>query len=319
MVEADIIAQLAKRFPSKEAASGIGDDAVLLNGLLISQDLLLEGVHFSLDYFSPEALAHKALHANLSDIAAMGGTPKNIMLGLSVPVRCAQDDSEWVHRFLEKLCDLCEQHSIKIIGGDTTQSAHDLVINITIFGEPGERILTRSGAKPGDKICVTGFLGESNAGLKVFQQAILGFDGLKNKHCYPEARIQEGQWFAQQQGVTATMDLSDGLFLDLPKLCAASQCGARVNLECLPVSDEMKNFANALGEDATEIALEGGEDYELLLTIDSAQYASIQQAYQKVFQTPLTCIGEVLDDQSMYYFSENIAIKPNVHPFTHED
>jgi thiamine-monophosphate kinase len=309
--EADIIAGFKRAFLVPDYVVGIGDDAAVIyqddgTALLITKDMLLEDVHFRHKYFTADALAHKALHANVSDIAAMGGEPKYLLLGIALPSDVLPD---WVQEFTTSFARKCQEFGITLIGGDTTRSHTGIVISITLLGDATkEKIKFRSYAKPGNIIAVTGFLGEAYAGLQDLEhdrQSILC-----DRQLYPTARLKEGQWFAAQASVTAMMDISDGLALDLPKLIHASQVGATVEASKILLSPAL----NQSGYDPLSCALSGGEDYELLLTITADAWPELLQRHQQQFTTPLTAIGTI----TAHGF--NINGMPSglpIQPFTH--
>lgn len=300
--EYTIIDRIAHQFPRKtQDYLGIGDDAAALfnppSPLLITQDLLVEDVHFRLSYFSPEALAHKALHANLSDIAAMGGRSQYMLLSLSIPDSISSD---WLNRFSDHLTHLCQLHQVTIIGGDTTKSPDKLYISITLLGTSDHPIKLRSGAKPGDIICVTGNLGDAYAGLLALEKNLPGREYFKNKQLFPEARIQESIYFGKIEGITAMMDISDGLYIDLQNLCKSSSVGAEINMEAIPHSAEIE----------IETAIQGGEDYELLLTVEP-------NALEKLQPYSIYPIGYTTENSSINYNYKNKKIDPKITPYLH--
>lgn len=232
--------------------TGIGDDCAIFRphgsneDLLFTTDLLLEDIHVRRNTHEPEAIGHKALARGLSDIAAMGGEPRFCLLSLAVP-RWA--DAQWVRRFYRGLLRLAAQTDTTLAGGDLAR-ARRLVCDITVCGRvPKGTALLRSGAKPGDRIYVSGTLGGSALGLRVKKGKA------RRRHLWPEPRLRLGQFLRERLHASAAMDLSDGLSLDLHRLCAASHVSAAI--EAPPV------FRGATMEDA----LHGGEDYELLFTI----------------------------------------------------
>ncbi len=271
--EFGLIEKISAMFPAPAGTKGIGDDcAVLQRGdgfdTLVSTDLLTEGIHFLRDRIPPRDLGWKAAAVNLSDIAAMGGTPVGTFLSLALPKDC---DDAFLDAFFQGYADAAEVYVTPLLGGDTCASAGALTLNVTVLGEcPHGRALLRSSARPGDLIYVTGNLGDSAAGLKAILDRIPGSAGtrsLMRRHYHPIPRIAEGLELAASEGAGAAMDLSDGLGSDLRHILKASGCGARIDVNALPLSPELKHFCQETGADPLELALCGGEDYELLFTL----------------------------------------------------
>jgi thiamine-monophosphate kinase len=313
--EFNIIDRIANQFPRQtKNYLGIGDDAAAIFQppnvpFLITQDLLIEDVHFRLSYFTPEALAHKTLQVNLSDIAAMGGRSQYALLGLSIPDHLSSD---WLARFLNHLTKLCQTHKVIIIGGDTTKSPDKFYISLTLIGIADGNIKLRSQAQVGDIICVTGNLGDAYAGLLALEQNIMGLDVLKNKLLMPNAKITEGIVLGKAAGVTAMLDISDGLYIDLENLCRASSVGACIDTEMLPVSSELvENIHQITDLSPLQMAIHGGEDYELLCTIDADVFSTIQA------QCQLYPIGYITADKSICYLQNGQKIDPQIIPYSH--
>jgi len=275
---------------------GIGDDAAAWQGdastQLATVDSFIQDVHFSLGMAPWSELGWKAMAANLSDIAAMGGVPRYALVALALPDHTEVED---VTALYKGMVELAEQFGVTIVGGDTS-SAPLVVITVTILGGTINRdksILTRSAAKPGEKIAVTGELGAAAAGLemltKKLQFAPKTTASLKMAFFHPFPRIAEGQLLVEQ-GVKATIDISDGLISDLGHICKASQVGAQIEVDRVPIKPVVKaNF----GDRALEMALSGGEDYELLFTgsID------VIDRVKKEVSCPITIIGEIMADK----------------------
>jgi thiamine-monophosphate kinase len=250
---------------------GIGDDAAVLNlagsEFCVTTDLLVEGVHFDMSYTSPRDLGIKAMTANLSDLAAMGALPRWGFLSLGLPPRPSR---RLVESIFSGVMEMCRKYGLTLAGGDTVR-APQMLINLCLIGTVDTRApVLRSGARPGDAVCVTGVLGSAAAGL-----AWLSSGGAVDDeaaawavaaHLRPQPRIAAGRVLAQSERVHSMMDLSDGLATDLARLCEASQLMARVDEKLLPMADEAPGLAEKLGADASEWALTGGEDFELLFT-----------------------------------------------------
>ena len=295
--EDQLVQRIAKALASKSRARlalGIGDDAALLvprvgYATVLTCDWFLEGSHFLRDKHPPDSIGWKCLARAVSDVAAMGAEPTHFLLSLALPATLT---GPWLDRFLRGLARAARRFDCQLAGGDTTRS-DKILINVTVVGEVRSgRAVLRSGAKPGDLIYVTGRLGEAEFGLRSFRRGrnISHRNSLSvKKHLYPEPRLAIGRWVAGKRIATSMMDLSDGLSSDLPRLCAASRVGARIVADRLPkaktpVEKHLKEL------DLTELALNGGDDYELLFTVRPSQARRLPPAFQGV---PLSCIGEI--------------------------
>ncbi|MCL0057670.1 thiamine-phosphate kinase [Dehalococcoidales bacterium] len=272
----------------------IGDDAAAWYGdastQLATVDSFIQDIHFSLAIASWKDLGWKALAANLSDIAAMGGIPRYALVSLALPGDTEVDN---VTALYQGMIELAQQFGVAIIGGDIT-SAPLVAITITVLGSTGNRdILTRSAAEPGEKVAVTGELGAAAAGLEMLNKQ-LQFDPeatmcLKNAYLHPYPRITEGQLLVEH-GVKTAIDISDGLISDLKHICKLSQVSARIEIDCVPIKPKVKtNF----GDKALKLALSGGEDYELLFTANT----EVINKVKKIATCPITVIGEIIADK----------------------
>lgn len=256
-----------------DLAVGIGDDCAVLGGaqagLVVTTDLLVEGVHFDLGLMSPADVGHRAMAANLSDLAAMGANPAWGFLSLGLPPR---PQASLVAELVGSLVDQGRTHGLKLAGGDTVR-APQVVINLCLLGTMGNLApLLRAGGRLGDAVCVTGALGGSAAGLAWLQAGRDPADAAAASavaaHRRPTPRMAAGRALAESGRVHAMMDLSDGLASDLARLARASGLGARVEADLAPVDPAARAVALALGGDALGWALAGGEDFELLFTCD---------------------------------------------------
>lgn len=274
---------------------GIGDDAAVVRPprgkMLATVDTLVEGVHFDLSYTKPRELGRKAMAVSLSDLAAMGAKP----LYALVSVGLKQEMSRF---FVEELYigirELAREYGVDVIGGNTVQSPTVLLVDVALIGE-GDRCLTRSGASPGDVICVTGQLGNSAAGLNLLKR--LGRSNIDRKlrrlvasHLTPVPRVKEARII--MKAVTSSIDLSDGLGVDLHRILKASKVGAVIEENKLPISRECREAAKYLSTSHLKWALFGGEDYELLLTIRSREVEPSRKRLKQM-GVLLTPIGEV--------------------------
>lgn len=282
---------------------GIGDDCAVLfksDGVsqLLTTDSLVEHVHFTQLTATAQEIGYKAVVVNISDIAAMGGLPKFILLSLSLP---RQLPNEWFDSLLLGVAEAASEYDVLLIGGDLNASNNDIVIGVTAIGEAEDKkICYRSGAKPGDFIVVTDELGDSLAGLLSLENK-QGFTSLEKRHLRPQARINEGLWLASSGHVTAMMDLSDGLSQDLPKLCQSSRAGAFVEVEKIPYSLELKKFAKYTEVSLFDLAIVGGEDYSLLLTVAPRELDKLKVGYQEKFGKSLYSIGRITSEREIRY------------------
>jgi len=293
----DLLAKMAYSARDKHLIIGIGDDAAVWHGdtsiQLATVDSFIQDVHFSLAIASWNELGWKALAANLSDIAAMGGVPRYALVSLALPGHTEVED---VTDLYKGMIELAQQSGVTIVGGDTS-SAPLVAITVTVLGSTrsqDKRILTRSAAKLGEKVAVTGYLGAAAAGSDMLTKK-LQFDpevtaSLKGAFLHPYPRIAEGQLLVEQ-GVKTAIDISDGLISDLKQICKASRVSARIEVDRVPIQPAVKaNF----GDRALELALSGGEDYELLFTASAEVIDKVRTAAS----CPITVIGEIIADKA---------------------
>ncbi len=280
---------------------GIGDDCAVLEPgpgrrLLVTTDLLIEDVHFRRCWATPEDIGWKALAVNLSDIAAMGGQPRWVVVALACPEGVTLEEAQAFHAGLGGLA---AAHEVVVVGGDTSASPAGWIVNVTLLGEAVAPLL-RSTARRGDVVAVTGSLGRAAAGLALLEHG--GPGGVpsaaaadtREAHLRPRPRLREGQWLAAAGGVTAMIDLSDGLATDLAHVATESGVGARVDLERVPVADGAREVAAALGRDALAWATGGGEDYELLLACEPDAFDRLARGLAASTGTRLTAIGKIV-------------------------
>lgn len=281
---------------------GIGDDAavtVVRPGfhLVTTKDMLVEGVHFLLQGQSARALGYKSLAVNLSDLAAMGALPRHAFVGLALPMDTSLAFVLDLYRGMKELAD---RFDVTICGGDTVRSPGPVVISITVQGEVEEgKALLRSGAKPGDIICTTGPLGASAAGLLLLlseDRKGLGQDvheAALNAHFFPVPRVREAMFLAASGAVRAAIDLSDGLLKDLQEICEQSRCGAEIYEDRVPVHGAAAVIGRAFGKNPLDLALSGGEDYELLLCVDPAGWDALASSFYEEFRLELLSLGRI--------------------------
>ena len=304
--EFGLIRQLKQQWPSSSPwiIKGIGDDAAILKTrqgqqFLISTDVLIEGIHFDLAYQTPKDVGWRAGAANLSDIAAMGGTPLYLLVSMAVPVRVPPQHIRELYRGIQAACRPC---NVELIGGDTSSSPSQIFLSLTIVGTVrANRALTRNKAEIGDRIYVTGTIGDANAGLRILQthstkgrrfrpSAVEKF--LIRRHLRPAPRIHVGQLLVDRKLAHAAIDLSDGLSSDVGHVCEESRVGAEIRAEALPLSSQLRAFAQRHKTDPMKIALQGGEDYELLFIAPPKHHQKVLRVSEQT-GVPITCIGEI--------------------------
>jgi thiamine-monophosphate kinase len=296
--EPELIARMqfaASSNPTLSFPLGIGDDAALFAAkpgyqTILTCDWFLEGSHFLRDKHPADAVGWKCLARAISDVAAMGGESRCFLLSLALPSSHA---GRWLDEFLLGLRRAARKFKCPLMGGDTTRR-REILINVTVVGEVrAGRAMLRSGARPGDIIFVSGRLGEAEASLRLLRgkgsARINKKDPTLRKHLYPEPRIALGRYLSSGRIATAMMDLSDGLSSDLPRLCAASGVGARIAAAQLPAVD-LTAGRSAKKTDRLDLALNGGDDYELLFTVPPSKARRLPPTFQGI---PLTAIGEI--------------------------
>ncbi|MBA3423446.1 MAG: thiamine-phosphate kinase [Rubrobacteraceae bacterium] len=286
MDEFDVIQSLSKMLPSPppEVLVPIGDDCAVLRlggtEWVAAADMLVSGHHFE-GWATPEDVGYKAVAVNVSDVAAMGGTPRFVLVSGGAP------DPETALRCMRGVIKACDELGVYPLGGDTTR-ADSLTVDVSILGELSAPPLLRSGARPGDLLAVTGELGASAAGLLALQGGERVPERLVRKHLRPEPRVETGL-AAARLGVHAAIDLSDGLASDVRRICERSGVGCNIGLERLPVADDTRRLAGKMGHDPQKLAATGGEDYELLLAAPERTL----EALGEESGVPITVVGEV--------------------------
>ena len=284
--EFGLIERISRQFQPRNSSSvkGIGDDAAVIDVgthyQLVSTDMLLEGIHFDLAYVPLQHLGYKAIAANVSDIAAMNGTPQQVVVSLGLSNRASLEAVDALYSGIRAAC---ENYQVDLVGGDTSASAAGLVISIAVIGSVAkEKVVYRSGARPHDILCVTGDLGAAYTGLLVLQREkevflsnpdtqpdLEKFEYVVGRQLKPEARMDIIHELAERQLVpTAMIDISDGLASELLHIATQSNCGIKIFEDKVPIDTETYNVASLdFKIDPITCALNGGEDYELLFTI----------------------------------------------------
>ena len=287
-------------------AAGIGDDAAVMTlpkkcVCLVTTDILIEDTHFRLDYTDPLRLGKKALSINLSDIAAMGGTPQYFLLSMGLPFHLR---FRWIKELFRGVQQVAEQYNLSLIGGDTAL-ARKLTINITLIGrgKAGE-VIYRKGAQAGDQIMVTGTLGNAALGLRILKShkgdssisraRDSDLDELIEKQLSPTPRIAEGRLIAKNHLASAMIDISDGLMADLGHILEESNAGAQIWISRLPLSEAYRRKASQYASTDIDLATCGGEDYELLLTTPRKKGGKLLRLFNQS-GLQITPIGDIVD------------------------
>ncbi len=296
-----LIALVRERLPRAPAwvAIGLGDDAAVVeperNTLdVFTTDALVEGVHFDRAYTAPAAIGHRALAVNLSDLAAMGASPRAALLSLVLPPALLLSDFE---ALIDGFLALAAAHGVTLAGGNITRSPGPLLVDVTATGSVRRRrVLTRSGARPGDDVWVSGAVGAAAAGRGSLA-GVLPRDpamaACEAAFLRPEPRIRLGMLLGRNGAASACIDLSDGLADGLHQLSLASAAGIEIDAEAVPVAPPARAWFAALGEDALISAVTGGDDYELLFTVRPRHRSRFRTVRQQVGAVPLTRIGVV--------------------------
>jgi thiamine-monophosphate kinase len=296
------IRRLAASRTNSRVLTGIGDDCAVLRltgntgnpaDVLVTTDFSLEGVHFRRDWHPAASVGHRCLARGLSDIAAMGGNPVAAFLSLALPPNLSQ---AWIGAFIAGLLRLGKKYGVTLAGGDTAQSPNGILADIVVLGTaPKGKALLRSGACPGDRLYVTGELGGSAAALRMMEER-LGKEGKLRpndypRHFFPDPRLEVGRILREKSFVTAMVDTSDGLSTDLAHICEESGVGAELQAESIPRAKVGKPRQLV----SLELALHGGEDYELLFTAPTAKKVPSRIAGVKVTQ-----IGCIIRERRMF-------------------
>ncbi len=298
---------------SAELIVGIGDDAAAFRTssdllTLLTTDVLIEDVHFKLDYFTFQQLGWRALAVNLSDIAAMGGSPKYAVFSLGLPEKIRVEAVEEFYQGAKKVGD---KFQAAVIGGDTTQSPDRLFISVTVVGEvEEEKLMRRSGARVGDAVFVTGTLGGAQAGLQLLKSnnnpplkggvpstADLKRGVLTDKHLTPQPRINEARFLVQNFPIHSMIDISDGLASEINHICKQSDVGALLNAHEIPIDSASQEAADFFKNKPLNYALTGGEDFELLFTASEEVANELQKKFREKFGYKCARIGTIKNQE----------------------
>lgn len=293
----------------KSVLVNIGDDAAVIEPskdklLIFTTDTLMEKVHFDLRYFSFEQIGWKAMVANLSDIAAMGGLPKFALVTIGLPHSISVEN---VISIYDGMNEAGKRYKCKVIGGDTFFSPKGIFISIALLGEVEKEFLVkRKGAKKGDLICVTGDLGEAQAGLEFLKKYPYRKPALVKKHLTPFPRISEARTLVKTLKISSMIDISDGLSSELFHLTEENNLGAMIYEEKIPISPNCTKASNLLKRSPLLWALSSGEEYELLFTIRRKERAKLEKINEKV---KVSVIGEMLEKKEGVFLMERSGKK----------
>jgi thiamine-monophosphate kinase len=284
---------------------GPGDDAAAIEPVrgaleVLTTDAQVEGVHFDRRFVPPDAIGHRALAVNLSDLAAMGARPRAALLSMALPGALEIVAFE---RIVDGLLDLAGRYHVALIGGNITRTSGPMVLDVTAIGTVHRRkILTRAGARPGDEVYVTGTLGEGACGLLRLQDALNGVDGMAPveheqeralRYLKPDPRVRAGVLLGGNRAATSCMDLSDGLADGVRQIAQASSVGMTLDAAAIPITAESREWLSRTRRDPIDLALRGGDDFELIFTCRPRQAGRLRSVRRHLGDLPITRIGVV--------------------------
>jgi thiamine-monophosphate kinase len=304
-----LLARIRGRVPAAPAdvLTGIGDEAAVVAAgrneqTVLTTDALVEGVHFDRRWSTPADVGHKALAVNLSDLAAMGATPRWALLSLVLPDTWSVED---VDALVDALVTVADRERVSLVGGNVTRTAGPLVVDVTAIGlvRP-RRVLLRSGGHAGDDVYVSGTIGAAAAGLEMLRAGVGEADDVEYARCIarhrrPESRVRLGRAVAQARAARAAVDLSDGLADALRQMATASGRGVIVDAAALPIEPGARRWWDAAGRDAVDAALSGGDDYELLFAVPRASQGRLRGVRRHVAEPALTRIATLTKDRAL--------------------
>lgn len=305
--ERALIARITARLATAPwVVVGPGDDAAVIEPVrgaldVITTDVQVEGVHFDHQFVPPDAIGHRALAVNLSDLAAMGATPRAVLLSLVLPDAL---DVAIVDGMLDGFLALAAEHHVTIVGGNISRSPGPMMVDVTAVGAVRpRRLLTRAGARPGDAVYVTGTIGDAAVGWQVLQQGRLWCAVCQERYLRPQPRVRAGTLLGRNRAASACMDTSDGLADAVRQLAEASQVGIALDARLLPMGDEVRRWHGAHGSSAidsvVDTVLGGGEDYELLFTVRPAHQGRLRDVRRSLGGLPITRIGVTTKDRAL--------------------
>ncbi len=321
--ERELISRIQQQLPPVPSwiPVGIGDDAAVVeperNRLeVFTVDAVIDGVHFDRRFTPPDAIGHRALAVNLSDLAAMGARPRLVLLSFALPADLPLADFDGI---VSGIAQLAGREGVAVAGGNLTRTPGPLTIDITAVGTVKRRsVLTRGGARPGDLVYVSGSIGAAAAGLGLLQR-----DGLPlanacvERYLRPTARIKTGLLLARNRAASACVDLSDGLADGVRRIAEASGVGVTIDTSSIPVDTDTRRWFDSIGQDAMQAALCGGDDYELLFTVRPRQRGRLKAALLHG-GVPLTRVGVCTADRALLLqATPDAAPTPLPDGFTH--
>ena len=320
--ERELIAQIRARVPAAPSwlTVGIGDDAAVAQperGALeiLTTDALVEDVHFDRRFSSPADIGWKALAVNLSDVAAMGGTPRLALLSLALPAAMGIDE---IHALIDGFLALAADARVALAGGNITRSPGPLMVDVTVTGFARPRhVLTRAGGRPGDDLYVTGAVGAATAGLRWLQARgagnrhagagdPAGIEACAARHRRPEPRVRAGALLGRNRAASACMDLSDGLADAVRQLAEASGVGAAIDASAIPIPDAAREQLGRSGEDPVLSAIAGGDDYELLFAVPRRARGRLATVTRQARGLPITRIGALTREPAVVLLRDGV-------------
>ena len=305
-----ITARLAASLPAPSWVKvGPGDDAAVLEPErgaydVLTTDAVVEGIHFDRAFVPPDAIGHRALAVNLSDLAAMGALPRAALLSLALPPSLDLSDFE---QLVDGVLSFASSHRVTLIGGNITQTSGPLTVDITAIGAVRPRkVLTRAGARPGDTVYVTGSLGEAAVGLQMLRVGEAdASDSCVVRYLRPQPRVRAGMLLGRNRAASSCMDISDGLADCVRQVADASGVGMTLDASALPISAEVRDAQARRGQDALGLALSGGDDYELFFTVRQAHRGRLRMVCQQLGDLPITRIGVVTKGRDLMVRDES--------------
>jgi thiamine-monophosphate kinase len=275
---------------------GPGDDAAVVapdRGALqvLTTDAVVDGVHFDQRFVPPDAIGHRALAVNLSDLAAMGAQPRGALLSLVLPESLPVAALDAI---TDGLLSLAGTHRVALLGGNITRTPGPLTLDVTAIGSVRpRRVLTRAGARPGDEVYVTGIVGEAAVALQMLRDGLTPAPALRDRYLRPQPRVRAGLLLGRNRAATSCLDLSDGLADGLRQVAEASGVGFTIDAEALPVTDEVRAWYGTRGENTVDATLAAGDDYELLFTVRPSRKGRLRAVRGQLGDLPITRIGVV--------------------------
>jgi thiamine-monophosphate kinase len=307
--EFSLIAGIRRRMEGRyppEVVVGIGDDCAILRpqgdvDWVITTDTQVEDIHFRRLWLTPYQIGWRAMAVNLSDIAAMGAHPVGALAAFTLP---ATTDMAFLEQMLDGLCDLGLGLDCPLIGGNLSQDPARLTLTLTVLGRvPRGKAVRRGTARPGDDIWVSGQIGGAAAGLQTFLRPVPLPDpiraALQQRYAQPQPRIRQAIFLRETGRLTSLIDLSDGLVGDLGHICEESGVGAEIVAEALPLAAGVRDVAVALGDDALQCALSGGEDFELCCTATPGSLSALMETFRRQFGLELTRVGSITPEPAL--------------------